>query len=464
MKYINLDIKDSYYIFNSFKVLSELQTISINNIQKCCSVNCKEIIKKHNEFFVLPELKIGTIKSGYIRSSGFIYINEGILHSALQFNKNIVKNMIEVDKKNKVKKSKYKKIKIKKSKNQKVRRKKINCRRVVNRKIKIKTLKCQKFKKKSVNFLKIKNKVIINCQKLKQKKVDCQRFKDRVESRKATIHSQKRKKQELKKRRESCHRVEIVKYDKVVPLLRAGDHIYGHWLLDILPIVWLSRRYENIEDYKYIVRANIPPFALELLSYFDVKKDNLIFIDNNVKLNFNVALFVSNMRYDQAIHPMMKEFADELSNKIMAREDKAGTTFTNSKVYFSRDKWKSGETKILRELNNTKEVESMFKKNSFVIVYPEELTLKEQIKLCSNIDILAGEDGSALHNSMFMREGTEVICLKGKRNHTIIQGSLCYVMGQKISYIIGEIDDEQGDRNSAYTIENSDLNKFFKEY
>jgi len=355
MRYINIDKKSLYFLFNSFKILSSSQTISIKNVLQCCGISCKDIIKRHNKNFLLPELKIGNIKNGYICASGFIYVKDAILHSKLQFPEDAMDKQTKND-----------------------------------------------------NYTKI-----INC-------------------------------------------------NKIVPILRAGDHIYGHWLLDILPIVWLSRRYNNIENYKYVVRNNIPNFALELLSYFNVKKDDLILIDNNTRVNFNSALFVSNMRYDQAIHPMMKEFAKELKDKVLTKNSSINI-LNNCKIYLSRAKWKSDKINRLRELNNRKEVEEFFEKEKFSIIYPEELSFPEQVNIFSNIDTLAGEDGSALHNSIFMNEGSKVICLKGKKNQAIIQGSLCYIMGQKISYIIGDTENGEGDRNSAYSLDITNLNNFFKE-
>ncbi len=252
--------------------------------------------------------------------------------------------------------------------------------------------------------------------------------------------------------------------DKIISLLRAGDGIYGHWLVDILPIVWLSRKIKDIDEYKYVVRKNIPQFAIEFLSYFSITKDNLIIVDNQTKVNFNSAIYISNLRYDQIMHPLIKDFSFEFKNLMLATDMNlnAGRRNNIRKIYLSRGKWKRSTINKIRNLINREDVENYFFEKGFEIVYPETISLKEQVKLFSTTNILAGEDGSALHNSIFLDKGTEIICLKGKKNHSLIQGSLCSMMGQKISYIIGDTIGEESNRNSMYKIEINDLEILFR--
>ena len=349
-KYINIDLQETYQIFESLDIISESVKIKIDNLLECKGINHEGLIRKHQLSYDLPELKIAMINHGYVSSNGFIHTGEGVIYSNLQFNKEMIIKQVEQEQDNK-----------------------------------------------------------------------------------------------------------IINIDKVIPLLRAGDHIYGHWLVDILPIVWLSRRVQDIDTYKYLVRSNIPSYAIEFLSYFNVQKSDLILIDAKTKVNFDSAIYISNLRYNQIMHPMIKEFATELKKLILTTP----TDLTTNKIYLSRGKWKSFRINKVRELINREEVESCFQAEEYDIIYPEKYNLVEQVNIFSNIKALAGEDGSALHNSIFMDEGTTVICLKGKKNHSIIQGSLCFAMGQNISYAIGDTKSEPSDRNSSYSIDTHDLKDLF---
>src|SRR5262245_41178165 len=47
-------------------------------------------------------------------------------------------------------------------------------------------------------------------------------------------------------------------------LARPGDHIYGHWLIDIFPLVWLAKVQAGLRV-KYIVRDGVPDYAFAWL-------------------------------------------------------------------------------------------------------------------------------------------------------------------------------------------------------
>ncbi len=76
------------------------------------------------------------------------------------------------------------------------------------------------------------------------------------------------------------------------------------------------------------------------------------------------------------------------------------------KIYLSRAKMN------VRAPFGEKKIQNIFKKNGFHIVYPETLTLAEQISLMKNCRVLAGCGGTALHLALFMPHGGTVIQLK----------------------------------------------------
>ncbi|MDR3049818.1 MAG: glycosyltransferase 61 family protein [Elusimicrobiota bacterium] len=55
-----------------------------------------------------------------------------------------------------------------------------------------------------------------------------------------------------------------------------------------------------------------------------------------------------------------------------------------------------------------KEIEKIFKNNGFKIIYPEQLTIRQQIGLMKNCKHLAGIVGTALHLSLFAKNGIEI--------------------------------------------------------
>src|SRR5438128_4830679 len=58
-------------------------------------------------------------------------------------------------------------------------------------------------------------------------------------------------------------------------LAHPGDNIYGHWLIDLFPLVWLTRVLAGLEV-KYIVRANTPAYAMRWLEASGASKSDII--------------------------------------------------------------------------------------------------------------------------------------------------------------------------------------------
>lgn len=76
------------------------------------------------------------------------------------------------------------------------------------------------------------------------------------------------------------------------------------------------------------------------------------------------------------------------------------------RVYFSRSK-----SKTKNEFGNI-ELDKAFEKAGFIIIYPEECSLEEQISILNEADVFATTEGSISHNAVFVRPQCEVMILK----------------------------------------------------
>ncbi|MCQ2741610.1 MAG: glycosyltransferase 61 family protein, partial [Alphaproteobacteria bacterium] len=59
-----------------------------------------------------------------------------------------------------------------------------------------------------------------------------------------------------------------------------------------------------------------------------------------------------------------------------------------------------------------KEIEKVFKQNGYKIVYPEKLTLKNQIKCMGNAKEIVGVSGTGMHMALFAEKGTKITVLE----------------------------------------------------
>ncbi|MDR2771883.1 MAG: glycosyltransferase family 61 protein [Elusimicrobiota bacterium] len=104
-----------------------------------------------------------------------------------------------------------------------------------------------------------------------------------------------------------------------------------------------------------------------------------------------------------------KEIYRKIGEKVKAYKN-------YKKIFLSRAKFK-GSYKIYGE----EHFEKAFKKAGFKIICPEKLSLKKQIGLMKNCEHLAGISGSALHLSLFCKDGIELSDILRYRTHFVYQ-------------------------------------------
>lgn len=245
--------------------------------------------------------------------------------------------------------------------------------------------------------------------------------------------------------------------DDCILLTRPGDHIYGHWLVDILPRVWLAESYKK-NQFKYLVRNNSPSYVYDLLELVGVEADQIMQWDPSKQVARLTSAYVpSGLRYNFYFHPLIKEFGVGLRNKY-ADNNYEGPS--SEKIYVTRNKWSDTNKKEFRILENSDALEEIAKQKGYMIISPETLSIRDQINVFSNVKIIIGEDGSGLHNSIFSPENTIVCSLRSPYNGALIQGSLCAAYNQSMAYIIGKATNKPDvARNANYVIDENVFRK-----
>ena len=101
-------------------------------------------------------------------------------------------------------------------------------------------------------------------------------------------------------------------------------------------------------------------------------------------------------------------FTDEYRDTIDRIRDFALKNQTPSakKVYYFYGRWQIGEERLAE----------YFRSKGYEIVSPENLTLDEQLNILINAESFASTLGSCSHNSIFLRDGTEVILIPRTAN------------------------------------------------
>ena len=220
---------------------------------------------------------------------------------------------------------------------------------------------------------------------------------------------------------------------QIVSLSGPGSHIYGHWLIDILPrlFVLLSCGYD-LGMLRYAVPARLPAFCHVYLELLGINHDQLVVYDQNVELlEVEELLLPTNLRYGSQIHPLMVEVFSFLRQRIII-EPTSPFPGRGRRLFISRQ---GGEPS--RTLQNRERIESIAIDAGYDVISPETLTIRDQVALFSSATEIDGEYGSGLHGSVFAPPGAVVVALRGSSHHPgFIQSGLGQVFRQPTGYVL----------------------------
>ena len=102
------------------------------------------------------------------------------------------------------------------------------------------------------------------------------------------------------------------------------------------------------------------------------------------------------------------------------------TMTSNKKIYYFYGKHQFGEEKLA----------NYFKSKGYEIVRPEELPLDEQLNILINADNFASTLGSCAHNSVFLRNGTEVLLIPRRSGYfAFVQPRIDQVHPLNVNYV-----------------------------
>ncbi|PZX56664.1 glycosyltransferase family 61 protein [Algoriphagus chordae] len=173
---------------------------------------------------------------------------------------------------------------------------------------------------------------------------------------------------------------------------------YFHWITDCLPRLWIGLNREISDQVILPDSYQHLPFVCQSLALLNI---NPIYYQSNENLlvedlvltprtatfpNFNQDL-VQNTRNKLQISPSIEPFR---------------------RVYVSR------KFAPKRKIHNEESVESMLAEYGFEVIYAEDLSFQEQIRLMSETKILVSLHGAALTNMIFLPEESKVVELRNQ--------------------------------------------------
>lgn len=114
-------------------------------------------------------------------------------------------------------------------------------------------------------------------------------------------------------------------------------------------------------------------------------------------------------------------------NKVMGM--RKGKEMFSGRIYLSRT------AMLPRKEYGEKRLEQTLQNKGYTIIHPEQLTVDEQLGYYCGCEAMASIEGSAAHNIVFCRQGTEQIILEKQRIQNIRQVMLNKMYENKVYYV-----------------------------
>lgn len=192
--------------------------------------------------------------------------------------------------------------------------------------------------------------------------------------------------------------------DELIYLGYLGNH-WGHFLVDFSTRLYFAKKHKNLKCV-FLVKKDAYNFKpIKQISRFiqllglDIKKIIFLYKITRVRSliipeqSFQSGIFFSN-EYIDLFDTVTKNISPSILNSPL-------------KIYFSRSKFKKANNSEF----GSEILDNLFKNNGYEIIYPEELSIDDQIFYINNCKYFAGISGTVLHNLLFLQKEICVICI-----------------------------------------------------
>jgi len=185
--------------------------------------------------------------------------------------------------------------------------------------------------------------------------------------------------------------------------------IYGHMITDSISKLWYLNTDEYKSNPKHLICISIEPLTkwqYEILELAGVDIAALEIINEVTRFRSVQIPDNSQIRLEDGSHCYHSLFNDTIENMIHSAVFR-GSVGNDKKVYLARSKWTRTNCDFGEEI-----IIPYFKERGYKVIYPEKLTIAQQILLMQGADEMVSTDCSAAHNAIFMGGGKKMILLR----------------------------------------------------
>lgn len=200
--------------------------------------------------------------------------------------------------------------------------------------------------------------------------------------------------------------------------------VYGHWLLEGMPKLLLLRQVaDQLPSLRIALPRSLGQWVAAWIGQILPEASVEIYDDRTTYLHCE-RLLIPTLLTDTDHHV----FHPELARLLASFERPIVPGERRKRLYVSRV-----APSLFRRLSNQMQIEQIAVSEGLELVKPETLSIAEQIDLFSRAELVVGEFGSAMHNTLFSPRDTNVLCLNWING---LQSRIAQLKGQRVGYLL----------------------------
>ena len=182
------------------------------------------------------------------------------------------------------------------------------------------------------------------------------------------------------------------------------DH-FGHFIIDTLNRLWYFIKYNDqkhkivFTHYKYKEYSSRPSFQNEFLKLLGIPTERVLVIDEPTFFEKVIVPKQSVYWYSSYNKALLGLIYDKLAKSVTPKRC--------DKVYISKTKVVESDSFLFNE----EYFEEFFSSHGFEVIYPEQLSVQDQISYMSGAKVIACTSGTLSHLVMFANQDVKLICL-----------------------------------------------------
>lgn len=201
-----------------------------------------------------------------------------------------------------------------------------------------------------------------------------------------------------------------LRYDTWPEAIYVGhlDLHYGHTLTEFIPRLWALRKH-RLEGEKLLFHSFLStgevfscPWLLELLSLCGLAPNDFITFDTPTRIG-KLTVPAPAFGEDNYVYRIFGEYCATIGDQARSR---LASSLPEGPIWFSRSRLTKGTWSVENEAELCNELAA----KGFSVVFPETLSVAEQMASFGEQTIVAGLIGSAFHNAVFSK-GAASLCL-----------------------------------------------------